>query len=96
MSNASRISDSHTCPVSGPIPHVGGVVQGPGVPSVLIGNLAAATAGTLCACAFVLPNAIASGSTTVVIGNKAAARVGDPTAHGGVITSGCPTVVIGG
>ncbi len=25
-----------------------------------------------------------------------AARMGDPTAHGGVITMGCPTVLIGG
>ena len=25
-----------------------------------------------------------------------AARMGDPTAHGGVITVGCPTVLIGG
>jgi len=25
-----------------------------------------------------------------------AARMGDPTSHGGVITVGCPTVLIGG
>lgn len=28
--------------------------------------------------------------------SKPAARMGDPTAHGGVITLGCPTVLIGG
>lgn len=28
--------------------------------------------------------------------SKPAARVGDPTAHGGVITVGAPTVLIGG
>ncbi len=27
---------------------------------------------------------------------KPAARLGDPTAHGGVIVVGCPTVLIGG
>jgi hypothetical protein len=35
------------------------------------------------------------GSTTVLIGKLMAARIGDPTAHGGVITVGCPTVMIG-
>jgi uncharacterized Zn-binding protein involved in type VI secretion len=28
--------------------------------------------------------------------SKPAARLGDPTAHGGVIVAGCPTVLIGG
>jgi uncharacterized Zn-binding protein involved in type VI secretion len=28
--------------------------------------------------------------------SKPAARMGDPTAHGGIITLGCPTVLIGG
>ena len=36
------------------------------------------------------------GSTTVLISNKPAARMGDPTAHGGMIVVGCPTVLIGG
>jgi uncharacterized Zn-binding protein involved in type VI secretion len=36
------------------------------------------------------------GSTTVMIGGKPAARMGDPTAHGGTIVLGDPTVMIGG
>jgi uncharacterized Zn-binding protein involved in type VI secretion len=32
----------------------------------------------------------------VLIGNKPAARMGDSTAHGGVIVLGYPTVMIGG
>jgi uncharacterized Zn-binding protein involved in type VI secretion len=32
---------------------------------------------------------------TVMIGYMPAARLGDPTAHGGVITVGLPTVMIG-
>jgi uncharacterized Zn-binding protein involved in type VI secretion len=35
------------------------------------------------------------GSTTVLIGSMPAARMGDPTGHGGVIVLGCPTVLIG-
>ena len=31
----------------------------------------------------------------MIIGNKPAARVGDSTAHGGVVVAGCPTVIIG-
>jgi hypothetical protein len=41
------------------------------------------------------PDVIAMGSPTVLIGNKFAARIGDPTVHGGVIVIGCPTVLIG-
>jgi uncharacterized Zn-binding protein involved in type VI secretion len=35
------------------------------------------------------------GSPTVLIGNQPAARMLDPTAHGGVIVLGLPTVLIG-
>jgi hypothetical protein len=35
------------------------------------------------------------GSPTVLIGNMPAARMGDPTSHGGVIVQGEPTVMIG-
>jgi hypothetical protein len=38
---------------------------------------------------------IAMGSPTVLIGNMMAARLGDPTVHGGVIVMGLPTVMIG-
>jgi uncharacterized Zn-binding protein involved in type VI secretion len=41
------------------------------------------------------PDPIAMGSTTVLISGKPAARMGDNTAHGGVIVVGCPTVLIG-
>lgn len=42
------------------------------------------------------PDTIIKGSTTVMIGGKPAARMGDTTAHGGSIIMGCPTVIIGG
>jgi uncharacterized Zn-binding protein involved in type VI secretion len=39
---------------------------------------------------------ILEGSETVFIEGRPAARVGDPTAHGGKIVSGCLSVLIGG
>ncbi len=96
MASAARISDMHTCPLfSGPVPHVGGPITGPGVPTVLIGNLPAAVVGDLLVCTGP-PDTIVMGSTTVFIGGKPAARQGDLTAHSGVIVSGFPTVQIGG
>lgn len=100
MSLAARITDMHTCPMQtpafpSPIPHTGGPVVGPGVPTVLIGGMPAAVVGDSCTCVGP-PDTIAMGSTTVMIGGKPAARVGDSTAHGGSIVMGCPTVMIGG
>jgi uncharacterized Zn-binding protein involved in type VI secretion len=96
MARAARVSDPHSCPASEKMkPHVGGPIVSPGVPSVKIGGKTAAVVGTKCVCKGAT-DAIARGSSTVFIGNRAAARKGDPTAHKGVITGGCSTVDIGG
>lgn len=99
MPPAARIGDLHTCPLetpgAPPMPHVGGPILGPGVPTVLIGKLPAAVAGTLALCTGP-PDAIAQGSLTVLIGGQPAARLGDKTLHGGEIVIGLPTVLIGG
>lgn len=96
MPPAARITDMHTCPmVTWIIPHVGGPVVGPGVPTVLIGGLPAAVLGDNCVCVGP-PDTIIKGSATVLIGGKPAARMGDNTAHGGVIVLGMFTVMIGG
>jgi len=96
---AARSTDMHTCPMqtpgTPPIPHVGGPISGPGNPQVLIGKLPAACIGELCTCVGP-PDSIVKGSATVMIGKKPAARMGDTTSHGGSITMGCPTVLIGG
>jgi len=96
---AARITDLHVCPMVTPglppIPHVGGPIVGPGVPTVLIGNVPAAVLGDTAVCTGP-PDAIQKGSATVSIGGKPAARMGDLTAHGGTISIGCPTVLIGG
>ena len=99
MSLAARLTDMHVCPMQTPavppIPHVGGPIVGPGVPTVLIGSLPAAVLGDVCICVGP-PDSIIKGSATVMIGGKPAARMGDTTAHGGSIVLGCPTVMIGG
>jgi uncharacterized Zn-binding protein involved in type VI secretion len=95
---AARIGDMHMCPMVTPgvppIPHVGGPILPPGMPTVLIGAMPAATATSMCVCVGP-PDVIALGSFTVMIGGKPAARMGDMTAHGGSIMIGCPTVLIG-
>ncbi|MFA0112661.1 PAAR domain-containing protein [Vibrio sp. 10N.261.46.E11] len=99
MTLAARLTDMHVCPMQTPalppIPHVGGPIVGPGVPTVLIGNMPAATLGDMCVCVGP-PDSIIKGSATVLIMNKPAARMGDITAHGGTIVLGMPTVMIGG
>ncbi|MBD2753196.1 PAAR domain-containing protein [Spirosoma validum] len=96
MPPAARIGDMHVCPmVTGIVPHVGGPITGPGLPTVLIGGLPAAVVGDIATCVGP-PDTIVKGSATVLIGGKPAARLGDLTAHGGSIVLGFPTVMIGG
>ena len=99
MPPAARLTDMHACPMVTPgvppIPHVGGPITGPGVPTVMIGSLPAAVIGDMCVCVGP-PDSIVKGSATVFIGNKPAARMGDQCAHGGSIVLGYPTVMIGG
>ena len=100
MPFAARITDMHVCPMQTPafpvpIPHVGGPIVGPCVPTVLIGSLPAAVVSDSCIC-IGPPDSIIKGSSTVMISGKPAARMGDSTAHGGSIVMGCPTVLIGG
>jgi uncharacterized Zn-binding protein involved in type VI secretion len=96
MPAAARISDFHSCPMvnPGPVPHVGGPVSA-GCATVIIGYEPAARVGDSAVC---VPgvDSISQGEDSVLIGNMAAARMGDPTSHGGVVAAGCPTVIIGG
>jgi uncharacterized Zn-binding protein involved in type VI secretion len=99
MPPAARLTDMHVCPMVTPglppIPHVGGPVIGPGVPTVLIEKLPASVIGDSCICVGP-PDTIAKGSASVMIGGKPAARMGDSTVHGGSIVLGAFTVMIGG
>lgn len=95
---AARASDMHVCPMqtpgTPPIPHVGGPILPPGMPTVLIGNMPAARMGDMCMCVGP-PDFILMGAPTVLIGSLPAARLGSSTAHGGTITLGFPTVLLG-
>jgi uncharacterized Zn-binding protein involved in type VI secretion len=100
MPAAARLTDFHECPMQTPIgpvdvPHVGGPIVGPGVPTVLIGGLPAAKLGDNLVCVGP-PDSIVKGSATVMINGVPAARMGDTTAHGGQIMAGDFTVMIGG
>ena len=99
MPPAARLTDLHTCPMATPgtppVPHVGGPISGPGAPTVLVGNLPAARVGDMAVCVGP-PDSIVMGSATVLIAGVPAARMGDSTAHGGTISIGLPTVMIGG
>lgn len=92
---AARIGDTTT--------H-GGVVVGPGVPTVLIGGQPAAVLGDQTTCPLFngpVPHVggpIVTGSATVLIGGRPAARVGDVNAENGAsaaIATGEFTVMIG-
>lgn len=99
MPPAARLSDMHVCPMVTPgvppIPHVGGPIAGPAVPTVLIGGIPASVVGDIAICVGP-PDSVVKGSATVLISGRPAARMGDSTAHGGTITLGLPTVMIGG
>jgi uncharacterized Zn-binding protein involved in type VI secretion len=83
----------------------GDPITGPGVPTVLIGNMPASVVGDLVSGAVCI-GAITMGSTTVLIGGRPAARVtaqvtGANAVTGVPVTTAvappcCPTVLIGG
>lgn len=93
---AATVAKFHRCPaVTGTVPHVGGPLMAPGEPTVVIGGLAASRATDKATCVGP-PDFIVVGSSTVKIGGQMAARLNDPTMHGGAIIAGMPTVLIGG
>ena len=79
-----------------------GAIGPPGVPTVLIGGLPAATVGTPHLCSFpgqpVHPPSVIGppGCPTVLIGGRPAARVGDLSGCAATILSGAMNVLIGG
>ena len=92
MPSAARVTDITT--------H-GGMVVGPGVPTVLIGGLPAAVLGDLHVCPLPPPGHVPTvspfiaGSGTVLIGGKPALRVTDACGCGAMPAVGVPTVQIG-
>jgi uncharacterized Zn-binding protein involved in type VI secretion len=96
MPPAARITDMHVCPAfDGPKPHVGGPIIPPCCPTVIVCGMPQARITDKAICVGPI-DVIVKGSATVFVGGLPAARIGDMTAHGGVIITGCPTVLIGG
>jgi uncharacterized Zn-binding protein involved in type VI secretion len=86
MLPAARTTDAVACPAHGVTK-----VQGPGCPTVLIGNQPAAREGDVTSCG----EAIIRGCPTVLIGNARAARTSEKVAQGGTVVGGFPRVRIG-
>jgi uncharacterized Zn-binding protein involved in type VI secretion len=89
---AARITDTST--------H-GGTILGPGIPTVIIEGMPAATMGDTHLCGLP-PNVhrptsspFIEGSMSVLIGGKPALRVGDRTGCGATVMVGSSTVLIG-
>jgi len=95
---AARVTDMHTCPMvtpgTPPIPHVGGPIIPSCSINVLTGGMPQARVTDKCICVGPI-DMIVKGSASVLVNNLPAARIGDTTTHGGVIVSGCPSVLIG-
>jgi len=92
---ASRVGDPHICPQADLKPHVGGAVQAPGSPDVKAGGEPSARHADMTPCASGPPNSISIGAPGVIINNLLAARLNDATAHGGALSLGAATVLIG-
>jgi len=92
MPPAARVTDVST--------H-GGIIVGPGIPTVLIGGLPAAVATDQHVCPIPPPVHVPTvspfpmGSATVLIGGLPALRVGDVCICGASAAVGAPTVIIG-
>src|SRR5579871_2914178 len=86
----ARRTDLCFCPE-----HLGGLVEDPGEPTVIICHQPAVRKGDKVMCLGGAEATIIEGCDTVLIGGKPAARKGDHTDHGGVILTGCPAVRIG-
>jgi uncharacterized Zn-binding protein involved in type VI secretion len=96
MMPCARILDPHVCPmVTGVVPHVGGPVGPPGVPTTLVCMMPAAPLGNTAICVGP-PDVIVKGSATVLTGKRPQSRLTDNCAHGGMIVMGAPTVLVGG
>jgi uncharacterized Zn-binding protein involved in type VI secretion len=88
---AARIGDIHVCAAAAGAP-AGPIITG--CVTVLIGGMPAARVTDQLTCVGP-PDMIVMGSPTVITGGMLQARIGDPTEFGGVIATGCVTVIVG-
>lgn len=82
---AATVTAMHVCPmVTGIVPHVGGPVSSPSMPTVLLGGLPAIGPGSVAVCVGP-PDSVVMGSPTALAGGIPMSRIGDTCAHGGAI-----------
>ncbi len=98
MPAARMLLDLHACTLTSGLP--AGPIQPPCAITVITGNMPQArlTDRVVCPSVPLPPPAgvpIAFGSPTVIVMGLPAARMLDPTACGGIIATGFPTVLIG-
>ena len=95
MPPAATLTGMHTCPmVTGVVPHVGGPILETSAETIIVGALPGACVTSVASCVGP-PDTVVQGAPTVMYMALPAARMGDMTAHGGVITLGEPTVLVG-
>lgn len=88
------VGDNHVCPmVSGITPHIGGPVVGPGCPGMMLNGKPVAVVGDTCICNGP-PDVIVQGCPGVLINGKPIAIEGAMTAHGGIVMSSNPGVMV--
>lgn len=91
---AATVTAMHVCPmVTGVVPHVGGPVASPSMPTVLVGGLPAIGPGSVAVCVGP-PDTVVMGSPTALAGGIPMSRIGDSCAHGGAIVVPMPTVLL--
>jgi uncharacterized Zn-binding protein involved in type VI secretion len=91
----ARAGDMHVCPmVAGVLPHTGGPISQVASAGIMACGQPVAAVGDLAVCVGP-PDRIVTGSESVVANGKKVARLGDLTAHGGRISAGCQTVMVG-
>ncbi len=91
---AATVTAMHVCPmVTGIVPHVGGPVSSPSMPTVLLGGLPAIGPGSVAVCVGP-PDSVVMGSPTALAGGIPMSRIGDTCAHGGAIVVPMPTVLL--
>jgi uncharacterized Zn-binding protein involved in type VI secretion len=92
---SSRLFDMHVCPAfTGPVPHVGGPITGPGNPTVITFSMVQSKQTDLCVCVGP-PDTVVMGAPTVQTLGLPLTRITSNCAHGGMVVLGAPTVLVG-
>lgn len=94
----ARATDQHSCPITSLLspPHAGGPILPPAVPSVIAVGQSVAKLADYAKCAVPPADVLSQAAMTVWVEGLYVVRTGDATAHGGVVTTGDGTVLVGG